>query len=193
MSLADTAWAESEKKEPRRPIPKCPRCDSNSKVWEICGVWTCHREGCHPAAVADRPWERKDTNHENPKEAAGRGRIPLHLIPDGPLAWVAMAFHEGASKYDPYNWRTAGVRAGTYVAAARRHIAKWWNREDADPVTRVHHLANAVSGLLILMDAEIQGNLTDDRPPYQGITALMGKLAEVQKHLSDMEQPEART
>ena len=57
--------------------------------------------------------ERKDTNPENPKEAAGRGRIPLHLIPDGALAWVAMA--------------------------------------------------------------------------------LMGKLAEVQKHLSDMAQPEART
>ena len=86
MRLADTAWADPEKKEDGHQVPTCPRCGSNSKVWEnppLCGVWTCHREGCYPAAVADRPWERKDTNPENPKEAAGRGRIPLHLIPDG--------------------------------------------------------------------------------------------------------------
>jgi hypothetical protein len=126
--------------------------------------------------------DRKDTN---PKQAVGETRIPLHLIPDGALAWVAMAFYEGATKYGAFNWRVAGVRASTYIAAARRHIMKWWNGEREDPKTRVHHLANTIAGLMILLDAEIQQMLEDDRPPKQKITDLFDELQGVQKFLTE--------
>lgn len=122
----------------------------------------------------------------NPKQAIGSTRMPLHLIPDGPLALLSLAFYEGATKYGSFNWRRAGVQAGTYVAACRRHLSKWWNGENHDPLTKVHHLANATACLVILLDAELQGMLTDDRPPRQHLTPLYDHLAEVQKHLTEM-------
>lgn len=123
------------------------------------------------------------TKETNPKEAVGSTRLPLHLIPDGPLGHVSLAFYEGAVKYEAYNWRTAGVRASTYVAAARRHIGKWWNGDDCDPDTKVHHLANAAACLMIMLDAEIQGKLNDDRPVRQDLQNLYKDLAGVQQHL----------
>lgn len=122
----------------------------------------------------------------NPKEAAGSTRLPLHLIPDGPLAELSLAHYEGATKYGAFNWRVAGVRASTYVAACRRHLSKWWNGENRDPKTRVHHLANAMACLVILMDAEIQNMLNDDRPPKQDLDGLYETLAATQAHLADM-------
>ena len=106
----------------------------------------------------------KDTN---PKDAIGEGKLPLELIPDSMLAETSLAFLEGALKYGRFNWRMAGVRNSIYIAAARRHIAKYWNGEDHDPTTQVHHLASAIAGLGIILDAELSKMLTDDRPPSQ--------------------------
>jgi len=122
----------------------------------------------------------------NPKEAIGSTKIPFHMIPAGPKAMMAMAFYEGGTKYGPYNWRVAGVRASTYKAAVERHLEKWWNGDDTDPTTHVHHLANAMAGLAIILDAEIQDKLTDDRPPKQDLEALFAKLADVQAHLTEL-------
>lgn len=128
----------------------------------------------------------RSVKDSNPKEGIGATRIPFHLLPDGPLALVAMAFYEGGLKYGPYNWRFAGVRASTYVAAVRRHLSKWFNGHDTDPTSRVHHLANAVAGLMILMDAELQGKLNDDRPPRQDLEKLYGELEKTMAHLTEL-------
>lgn len=136
--------------------------------------------------VVDAVVPHTQVKASNPKEGVGSTRVPFHLIPGGPLAWVAMAFYEGGTKYGPYNWRVAGVRASTYVSAAMRHIEKWWNGHDTDPHTRVHHLANAIAGLMVVMDAEIQGMLNDDRPPKEDLEKLFEKLAAVQQHLTEM-------
>ena len=132
-----------------------------------------HRASAAPTPVKD----------SNPKEAAGADRMQLHLVPDGPLAHVATAFFEGATKYGAYNWRVAGVRASTYISALRRHVGKWWNGERTDPKTGVHHLANATACLLILIDAEIQDKLTDDRPPKQDLQGVYDALVQVQEGL----------
>lgn len=128
----------------------------------------------------------RSVKDSNPKEGIGATRIPFHLLPQGPLALVAMAFYEGGLKYGPYNWRFAGVRASTYVAAVMRHITKWFNGHNTDPTSRVHHLANAVAGLLIVMDAELNNKLTDDRPPRQDLEKLYGELEQVMKHLTEL-------
>lgn len=132
------------------------------------------------AVPTTAPTPVKDSN---PKEAAGADRMQLHLVPDGPLAHVATAFFEGATKYGAYNWRVAGVRASTYISALRRHVGKWWNGERTDPKTGVHHLANATACLLILIDAEIQDKLTDDRPPKQDLQGVYDALVQVQEGL----------
>lgn len=139
----------------------------------------------HPDYL-NEPMSPLSTKDTNPKEAIGSTKLPMHLLPSGGLAWLSMAFYEGASKYGSYNWRVAGVRASTYMSACKRHLDKWFNGEDVDPKTKVHHLANAAACCLILMDAEVSQLLKDDRPPKQDLSALFDKLAEVQKHLHKM-------
>ena len=51
----------------------------------------------------------------------------------------------------------------------------WWEGEDEDPDSGVHHLAHAMTGLAVLRDSQLQGNCKDDRPkPYGNgwITAM---------------------
>ena len=122
----------------------------------------------------------------NPKEAIGDTKLNLSLVPDTAHMYLASAFTEGALKYGSYNWRAAGVRASTYVAACRRHLAKWWTGEEFDPKTKVHHLANAMACLTIILDAKLVSKLNDDRPPVADINGLIESLEGTVAHLKEM-------
>src|SRR5579872_2706104 len=106
-----------------------------------------------------------ESKPSNPKDIIGAAKLDLGAVPDSGIVGAAIAFYEGAVKYGRFNWRIAGVRASIYHAALKRHIAKWWNGQNCDKATRVHHLDNAIACLTILRDAELYGKLTDDRPP----------------------------
>lgn len=127
-----------------------------------------------------------DTKPSNPKDAIGSSKLPLDLVPDTVIAEVALAYLEGALKYGRFNWRIAGVRASIYRAALLRHLAKWWNGEDRDTTTRVKHLASAIACLGIILDAELCGKLTDDRPPSAPIGSLIDASEEVVLHLKEL-------
>lgn len=70
----------------------------------------------------------------------------------------------GREKYGAFNWRKDSITASTYIDAAFRHLASWWDGENVDPESNVSHLAHAAAGLLILLDAQVQGTAADDRP-----------------------------
>jgi hypothetical protein len=91
----------------------------------------------------------------NPKDIVGSSKLDPGCVPDSITMGAAMAFLEGALKYGRFNWRVAGVRASIYHAAARRHLAKWWNGQDRDKKTRVHHLDSVIACLGIIRDAEL--------------------------------------
>lgn len=101
----------------------------------------------------------------NPKNVVGSSKIDMGIVPSTLMICVARAMLEGALKYGRYNWRIAGVRSSIYHAALLRHLAKWWNGQERDTKTRVHHLDSAIACLGILRDAELYGKLDDDRPP----------------------------
>lgn len=124
----------------------------------------------------------------NPKEAIGSAKLDFSLVPSSAVAYMATAFTEGALKYGAYNWRAAGVRASTYYAAVNRHLTKWWNGENFDPKTRVHHLANAQACLAILLDAELVDMLNDDRPPKAYMAGLIEQLEGTVTHLKKMSE-----
>jgi hypothetical protein len=103
----------------------------------------------------------------NPKDLIGTNKLPIHLWPEVATAYGSLGLLEGALKYGRCNWREAGVRASIYVDATRRHLAAWFEGEDDAPDSGLPHLAHALACLAILVDAEVQGQLVDDRQ-YNG-------------------------
>lgn len=137
-------------------------------------------------ALTFHPLPTAETKASNPKEAIGSTKLDFSVVPSSAPAYLATAFTEGALKYGSYNWRVAGVRASTYKAACDRHVAKWWNGENTDPVTKVKHLANAMACLAIILDAELVNLLNDDRPPKADLAKLLEELGGTVAHLKDI-------
>lgn len=109
---------------------------------------------------------------DNPKTKFGIQKTPIDLVPPSAIRQCALAFKLGAEKYGPYNWRTKTVSSSTYMAAAMRHIMAWWDGENEDPESGASHLGHAMACMAILLDAEAQGRLNDNRPPAQPYPAL---------------------
>lgn len=118
-----------------------------------------------PAEVLEKAYpEAKVPYGVNPKDVQGMKKPPLHLVPSIALMHEAMAMLDGASKYDPYNWRDKSVMATVYVAACKRHLDLWLERQECATDSDVHHLGHARACLGIILDAQETGCLTDDRP-----------------------------
>jgi len=127
-----------------------------------------------------------DMKPTNPKDAIGSTKVPYDLVPESAIAELATGFLEGALKYGRYNWRAKGVRASIYYSAMRRHMAKWYNGEDADEKTRVKHLASVMACCAIILDADLCGKLNDDRPPKAPVSKRIDELFEVIAHLKGL-------
>lgn len=127
-----------------------------------------------------------NTKPTNPKEAFGDAKMPMDLLPDTAVVMFNLAFLEGALKYGQYNWRVAGVKTSTYVRAMRRHLAKFWNGKDIDPVTLVHELASVGACAAIMLDAIACGKLVDDRPPRSDLERVLAEAAKTAAHLKQL-------
>lgn len=101
----------------------------------------------------------------NPKDAVGCKKAPLSVVPIPPLYEVAAGMLEGACKYGRHNYRVIGVRGSVYFDAAFRHLTSWWEGQDIDPASGIHHISKAVAGLMVMRDAMMAGKFHDDRPP----------------------------
>lgn len=105
------------------------------------------------------------TKDTNPKDAVGTRKAPLSALPIRVLWRVGLAMMEGALKYGRHNYRAAGVRASVYFDASLRHKFSWWEGEDIDPDSMLHHLDKELACLMVLRDSILSGNWVDDRPP----------------------------
>ncbi len=115
----------------------------------------------------------------NPKEAIGVTKLPLHLVSGVVKAYYAIALHLGATKYGSWNFRPGGARASVYLSALARHVDRWTEGEEYDPVDGTPHLANALACLGILIEAKEGGNLVDDRPPSRPLGAIYERLEKI--------------
>lgn len=126
---------------------------------------------------------KKDTN---PKDSIGVKKVPMSGMPAPVLMECGLVKLHGDLKYGRYNWRDAGVRSSVYYDACMRHLMAWWEGEDLDPDSGIHHIAHAMTGLAVLRDSQLQGNCNDDRPkPYKdGWVADMNEKAKemIDKH-----------
>ena len=129
----------------------------------------------------------------NPKDALGIKKAPLSTLPTGPAYEVALAMLEGARKYGRHNYRVMGVRASVYYDAAMRHLTTFWEGEDIDPDSGIHHLMKAAACLFVLRDSMFMENWVDDRPPQYpqklDMASLNDKAGEVLKKYPDCVEP----
>jgi hypothetical protein len=125
-----------------------------------------------------------NTKDTNPKDAIGTMKVPLSVIPTRVLWNLGLAMLEGACKYGRHNYRAAGTRASVYFdATVGRHLLPWWEGEDIDADSGLHHIDKAIASLFVLRDSMLQGNWIDDRPPraVPDLKALNAKAAEIIK------------
>jgi hypothetical protein len=101
----------------------------------------------------------------NPKRARALldGKIPMEQIPLRALHGVARVLAGGAKKYGFRNWRVEPIAASTYVGAILRHLQEWQEGSDNDTDSGEHPLAHVIASCLLVIDAEKQGTLIDDR------------------------------
>lgn len=134
-------------------------------------------EDLGPITREDFGLASKDTN---PKDGVGSRKVSLSNVPLPPLLELALAMQEGAIKYGRHNYRTAGVRESVYFDACVRHLFAWWEGENLDPDSNLPHITKAMACLVVLRDAQISGNSTDDRPKPSpvGWIATLNKLQE---------------
>lgn len=126
------------------------------------------------------------TKDTNPKDAIGCKKLPMDLVPTTGIEEESLAFLEGALKYGKFNWRISGVSASIYIAAIKRHLAKFENGEDRARDTDVHHLASIRACCNIILDAALNGMLNDDRPPVSDNSRRIDELTENVTHLQKM-------
>lgn len=129
------------------------------------------------------------TKDTNPKDGVGAKKVPMSGMPIPVLMECGLVKLHGDLKYGRYNWREAGVRASVYYDAALRHLAAYWEGEDIDPDSGIHHISHVITGLSVLRDSQLQGNCNDDRPkPYKsGWVSEMNEIASnmIEKHNND--------
>ena len=104
---------------------------------------------------------KKDSN---PKKAFGDMKVGLSSVPMGPIFALAVAMAEGGRKYGKHNYRYLGCKHSTYFDAAVGHLVSWWEGEDIDEESGVHHLIKALASIVVMYDSILCGNDNDDRP-----------------------------
>lgn len=104
-------------------------------------------------------------NGDNPKQAMGDKKIPLHLVPGSAEIAIANGLGEGADKYGSWNWRDQPIQLMTYYGSMKRHMAAWVEGEEVDPDgDGKTHLEGAIASIVIILDALSCGTYIDDRP-----------------------------
>jgi hypothetical protein len=125
---------------------------------------------------------------QNPKDSIGQTKVPLTSLPVAAQVWGTLGMAEGARKYGEKNFRYADVAASVYTSAIRRHLSKWEEGQEKDPVSRIHELGSVIAGAAILLDAQFQGTLIDDRHKSNvaHLNALFDEAQAVIAHLNEL-------
>lgn len=84
------------------------------------------------------------------------GKLRYDLVPALALEEVVKVITKGAEKYDPENWKRVPEGRRRYYAAAMRHMEAWRKGEKQDEIG-THHIANAISNLMFILEKELQG------------------------------------
>ncbi len=108
---------------------------------------------------------QEETRIIDPETGGEKGQkdVRLHGIPGLAIAELGRVYAFGESKYDDYNFRK-GYSWSLSYDALQRHLWAFWEREDTDRESSLHHLAHAAWHCLTLLFFSLTERGTDDRP-----------------------------
>lgn len=93
----------------------------------------------------------------------GQKDVRIHALPTEALFELGRVFAFGEQKYADYNFRK-GYKWSLSFDALQRHAWAFWNREDNDPESKLHHMAHAAWHCLVMLFYSLTGVGEDDRP-----------------------------
>lgn len=126
-----------------------------------------NREELYEELVSEGTWASDSSPAPvvNPKEGAGAQKpASWSVIPRWVIMGLGRVMQIGAAKYDAFNYRDSNVSAMTYVDAIERHLQLWQDGEEIDEETGVSHLFSVMASCSILLDAQANGTMADNRP-----------------------------
>ena len=107
---------------------------------------------------------------QNPKDEIGTKKPRFYSgLPANVTKEVSIGMMEGAIKYVRHNYRIAGVRASVYIDATIGHLFDYWEGQDIDPDSNLHHITKPIASLYVLRDAQMRNMCEDDRPPKSDV------------------------
>lgn len=116
----------------------------------------------------------------NPKSLAAFSKISSSRVSQLVMMEIAVAMGEGGFKYGGHNYREEGVLYSTYYDATRRHLDYFWEGQDIDALSGLHHVTKAITSLIVLRDAMIMGLAIDNRPPSLSDEELVEFIANLE-------------
>lgn len=90
------------------------------------------------------------------------GKTQFHLLPSDGISELAKVYMFGARKYSAYNWER-GMAWSRCFNSLLRHLYAYWDGEERDAETGLHHMAHAAWNALALLVYSLRGIGTDDR------------------------------
>lgn len=137
----------------------------HKRVWDNGDMTDCGRNTPGNSRYCDKHMEASAPATINPKDALGKAKPPLSVLPCPVLYEIAAGCLEGAFKYRRHNYRVAKIQASVYYDAAMRHLMAYWEGEDIDPDSGINHISKAMACLFVFRDAMMNDMVDDDRPP----------------------------
>ena len=101
-----------------------------------------------------------------------KDKLRYDLMPVLAQEEVVKVITLGAKKYDPENWKRVPEGRRRYYAAAMRHMEAWRKGEKQDEIG-THHIANAISNLMFILEKELQGieDVAEESPQVSYVVA----------------------
>lgn len=127
------------------------------------------------------------TTPADPKKIYGDKKPPLIQLPLVAVAHASVAHYDGDLKYGWRNWRDNPVEARTYLNAAMRHLMLWNEGEEYTRDTNVNNLGAVIACCAILLDAQANNGLIDNRSKSQAACDLLHELESTILKLKDMQ------
>jgi hypothetical protein len=124
-------------------------------------------------------------NEPNPKKAFGDKKPALGQLPLAGMIHQSLAHMDGDYKYGFRNWRDKPVEAMTYINAAIRHLGLYSEGEAYARDTGVHNLGGVMACCAILLDAELNNALIDNRSKSPAVCDLLHEAEAIVARLKE--------